>query len=382
MKIASLEARVIGNPWKNWVLVKIVTDDGVVGWGDATTPMTYKPVLGVIEEAAPLCVGKDPRRIESLWDSLFKTFYLPDDGTLLSALAGIETACWDILGKTLGAPLHQLLGGQVHPRIKAYANGWYNGPRDAAAFADKAAEVVALGYRALKFDPFGSAFQVLDPAERAKSLAIVRAVRDRVGDGVDLMIEVHDRLTAPEAIRVCHELEEFRPLWVEAPVWSVDTETLRAVAAAVTVRIVAGERLTNLGDFADLLATRRIDVVQPEYVELGGIHRLRQVAALAEAYQGMIAPHNARCPISTAVNVHVDAATRNVFIQETFDDFHVKWAKDLFDGIPRVVDGFLEVPSGNGIGVTVNEEFIARHPPGPRNYMNLFASGWEQRFTT
>src|SRR5690606_38654926 len=242
------------------------------------------------------------------------------------------------------ASLAQLLGGKVRDRVRAYANGWYNGPREPAAFAEKAAAVVALGYTALKFDPFGTAYRVLDRDERATSLAIVRAVREAVGDGVDLMIEMHDRLSTAEAIRVCRDLEPFDPLWVEAPVWSVDDGALAAVAGATPLRIVAGERFTNLTDFADLLATNRVDVVQPEYVELGGIHRLRQVAALAEARHAMIAPHNARCPLSTAVNVQVDAATRNVFIQETFDDFHVEWAKDLFTGIPRVVDGYFTVP--------------------------------------
>ena len=381
MKIASVETRVVGNPWKNWVLVKVVTDDGIVGWGDVTTPMTYRPVVGAIEEMRQLVLHRDPRRIEALWESLFTTLYLPDDGTLLSAMAGIETACWDILGKSLGVPLSQLLGGTVHDRIRAYANGWYNGPREAKAFADKAAEVVALGYTALKFDPFGSAYRVLDPAERRTSLTIAEAVRGAVGDDIDLMIEVHDRLTVPEAIAICHDLEPIAPLWVEAPVWSTDTGALAAVANATRLRIVAGERFTNLADFADLLATGRVDVVQPEYVELGGIHRLRQVAALAEARQAMIAPHNARCPLSTAVNVQVDAATRNVFIQETFDDFHVEWAKELFMGIPRVIDGYFVAGEGAGTGVSINEAFIDRHPPGERNYMNLFRSGWEQRFT-
>jgi galactonate dehydratase len=152
------------------------------------------------------------------------------------------------------------------------------------------------------------------------------------------------------------------------------------VAEATSLRIVAGERFTNLRDFADLLACGRIDVIQPEYVELGGIHRLRQVSAIAEAHQGMIAPHNARCPISTAVNVQVDTATRNVFIQETFDDFHVQWSRDLFDGIPRIENGGFVVSDAPGVGVTVNEELIDRYPPADRNYMNLFQSGWEQRF--
>lgn len=382
MKITAVEARVIGNPWKNWVLVKLSTDEGLTGWGDATTPMTYRPVVGAIEEIRSLCLGQNPLAIERLWEQLFTTFYLPDDGTILSAMAGIETACWDILGKSLGVPLHRLLGGAVHQRIKAYANGWYNGPRDTGAFAAKAAEVAARGYRALKLDPFGSAYRSLDPGERAKSLAITRAVRESVGEEVDIMIEVHDRLAPAEAVRICRELEEFRPLWVEAPVWSTDTAALAEVARATPLRIVAGERFTNLRDFAELLATGRMDIVQPEYVELGGIHRLRQVAAIAEAYQGMIAPHNARCPISTAVNVQVDAATRNVFIQETFDDFHVRWARDLFEGIPAITDGFFEVTEAPGIGVAINEALIERHKPGERNYMNLFRSGWEQRFTS
>lgn len=380
MKIINVEAKVIGNPWKNWVLVKLTTDEGLVGWGDATTPMTYRPVLGAIEHLRNLCIGADPRQIESLWETLFTTLYLPDDGTLLSAMAGIETACWDILGKSLNVPLHQLLGGRVRDSVRAYANGWYNGPRDPQVYADKAAEVVALGYTALKFDPFGAAYRILDPYERQKSLDIVRAIRDAVGDKVDIMIEVHDRLTTVEAIRICRELEEFHPLWVEAPVWSKDIAALLTVAEATALRIVAGERLTNLRDFADFLSTGRVDIIQPEYVELGGIHRLRQVAALAEAYQGMIAPHNARCPISTAVNVHVDAATRNVFIQETFDDFHIKWSRELFDGIPKLENGSLIVSDVPGIGVSINEDLIERHQPADRNYMNLFQGGWEQRF--
>jgi galactonate dehydratase len=381
MKIATIETRVIGNPWKNWVLVKLTTEDGLVGWGDATAPMALRPVLGALDEISALCIGRDARQIEGLWEMLFTTLYLPNDGTLLCAMAGITTACWDVLGRSLDVPLHQLLGGRVHERIKVYANGWYNGPRDPGAFADKAAEVAERGYRALKFDPFGSAYRALDPAERARSLDIVRAVRDRVGASVDILIEVHDRLTVPEAVRVCRELEEFSPLWVEAPVWSVAPAELTTVAAATPLRIVAGERFTNLGEFAELLASGRFDVVQPEYVELGGIHRLRQVAAIAEAHQATIAPHNARCPLSTAVNGHVDTATRNVFIQETFDEFHVPWARELFDGLPVIADGFLTVSDAPGLGVAVNEELINAHPPGKRNYMNLFSTGWEQRFT-
>lgn len=379
MKIADLQVRVVGNPWKNWVLVKILTDEGLVGWGDATTPMSYKPVVSALEEMRTFCIGKDPLRIEALWDEIYKTMYLPNDGTLLSALAGIETACWDVLGQALDVPLHQLFGGLVNSKIKAYANGWYTGPREKSAYAQKAAEVVERGYKALKLDPFGAAHRYLGPEERSVSLGIVRAIRETVGDNVDLMIEVHDRLTPVEAIRLCREVEEFSPLWIEAPVLSNDIRALETVAEATSLRIVAGERFTNLREFADLLSCNRIDVLQPEYVELGGLHRLRQVAGIAEAYQAMVAPHNARCPVSTAANVHFDAATRNVFIQETFDDYHVAWSRDVFEGVPAVVDGCFSPSTAPGLGVKVNEEFIERHPPGAANYINLFGEGWEQR---
>jgi galactonate dehydratase len=238
-------------------------------------------------------------------------------------MAAIETACWDILGKVLKAPIHQLLGGKVRDRIRAYANGWYKGPRDPAFFADRAAEVVAMGYTALKMDPFGANRGILRPEERRLSLAIVEAVRRSVGDDIDIIIEVHDRLTVPEAIQINRRLEEYDPLRIEAPVWFIDVGAVTAVAEASRLRIAVGGHATTLRWYADLLASGRIDLLEPEYVELGGLHRLRQVAALAEAYQAVLAPHNARCMLSTALNVQFDAATRNVFIQETFDDFHV-----------------------------------------------------------
>ena len=326
------------------MLVRVLTDEGLVGWGDATTPMTYKPVVAAIEEIGKLCVGRDPLQIERLWESLFTTLYLPDDGTLLSAIAGIETACWDMLGKSLGAPLHQLLGGRVHDRIKAYANGWYSGPRDESAFADKGGRSRRAGISRVEVRPLRIGLPRARPAGKDEEPRD-RARRARSGWR---RCRSDDRGARPaHSGRGDPHLPRTRgvPTALGRGAGLVHRHgALKTVAEATPLRIVAGERLTNLGDFADLLATRRMDIVQPEYVELGGMHRLRQVAALAEAYQGMIAPHNARCPISTAVNVQVDAATRNVFIQETFDDFHVSWAKDLFTGIPAVEDGTSRSP--------------------------------------
>lgn len=379
MKITDIEVFVVGNPWKNWVLVKLHTDEGIIGWGDATTGLSSMPVTAAVKELRRLCIGLDPCRIERLWDTVYKALYLPSNGILLSALAGVTTACWDVLGRSLGAPLHRLLGGKVHERVKAYANGWYTGAREPAAYGERAAEVVSRGYRALKFDPFGSAYRSLDAAERRKSVTLVAAVRKAVGNDVDLLIEAHDRFTVPEAIRIARELEEFDPAWIEAPVWSEDIAALSEVARSTRVRIVAGERFTTPRQFADLLQCGRFDVVQPEYVELGGIARLREVAAIADAYGACVAPHNARCPLSTAVNVGVLSTLRNAYVQECFDDFNEAWSRELFAGLPRVVDGYLAAGDGPGLGVEVNEAVFAAHPYSEHNFMNLFSAGWEKR---
>jgi galactonate dehydratase len=379
MKIQGIEAYVVGNPWKNWVLVKVTTDEGLHGWGDATCGLSSQPAVSAVREIRRMCLGRDPRDIEALWDAVHKGLYLTANGILLSALSGITTACWDILGKSLGAPLYTLLGGRMHESLRAYANGWYQGPREPAAFAERAAKVAAMGYTALKFDPFGSNYRFLDNRERKVSLDIVAAVREAVGTDVGLLIEAHDRFTVPEAIRLAGELEAFGCEWMEAPIWSEDIAGLRAVAAASRVRIVAGERFSTPRQFADLVGGGHFDVVQPEYVELGGIARLREAAAIADAHGVTVAPHNARCPLSTAVNVHVMTATRNFYIQESFDDFHVPWASDLFVGVPRVKDGRLTASTSPGLGVEVNEALFERHPYSEHHFMNLFAEGWEKR---
>jgi galactonate dehydratase len=382
VKIQSIEAYVVGNPWKNWVLVKVTTSEGTHGWGDATCGLSSQPAVAAVREIRRMCLGRDPRDIEAVWDTVHKGLYLSANGILLSALSGITTACWDILGKSLGVPLYTLFGGRLHDKLRAYANGWYQGERKPGAFAERAAKVAAMGYTALKFDPFGSNYRFLDNRERKLSLDIVAAVREAVGPDVGLLIEAHDRFTVPEAIRLAGELEPFACEWMEAPVWSEDIPGLRAVAAASRVRIVAGERFSTPRQFAELVAGGHFDVVQPEYVELGGIARLREAAAIADAHGVTVAPHNARCPLSTAVNVHVMTATRNFYIQESFDDFHVPWASDLFRGVPRVKGGMLSASSAPGLGVDVNESLFEQHPYSEHHFMNLFAEGWEKRNST
>ena len=375
MKIVDARTFVVGNPWKNWVFVQLHTDEGLVGTGEATGGLSTKPNEAAVHELKPLFLGQDPRDVGAIWDRMHKGLFLNQN----AAMAGIEMACWDILGQSLGAPVWRLLGGKLRPRLRAYANGWYRGPRDPQFFAERAAEVVGLGYTALKFDPFGSAYRFLDRAELRLSLAIVEAVREAVGDGVDLLIEGHDRFSVSTAIEVARALAPYEPFWFETPVMSTEVEALAEVARASPVRVVAGERFAAKGDFARLLETRTIDVIQPEILRCGGVSGLYKIAGMAEAYDAFVAPHNAQSPFTTVVNAHVGAALPNLLIQECFDDFLVPWSREIMGGTVRIVDGYIEVPDGPGFGVTLHEAEMAKYPYADRNFLRLFEGGWERR---
>lgn len=374
MRIDRVSTYVIGNPWKNWVIVKVDTDEGVSGLGECTS-ITSAPMVAEVQELSRFVMGLDPREPLRVADALEKGVFL----AAKQAACAIEIACWDILGKSLGASLWRLLGGRVRDRLRAYANGWYTCPREPNAFAEKAAEVVALGYTALKFDPFGTAYLELSRAEEKLSLAIVRAVREAVGDDVDLMIEGHDRFAAATAIRLGHALAEFRPRWFETPVFSRNIEATIAVARAIPVPVASGERLSCLSEFAALLGSGVIGIVQPETLRCGGISGVTRVAALARAHEAMVACHQAQSPLNTAVNAHLHCTMPHFLVQECFDDFLVPWWRDVFQGVPRVVNGYLEPSDAPGIGVEFDEEEAAKHPYGEDKTIRLFETGWETR---
>lgn len=375
MKITHLETFIVGNPWKNWVFVKVHTDEGLTGVGEATGGMSAKPGEAQLHELARFVIGEDPLQPERLWQKMYKGLFL---GVNI-AMNAIEIACWDILGKSLGAPVWKLLGGKQRPRLRVYANGWYQGPRDPGFFAEAAARVVEMGYTALKFDPFGAAYRYLSPEEERLSLRIVAAVRRAVGDDVDLCIEGHDRFSVSTAIRIGRALEEFHPLWFETPVMSTDIAATVEVARAIPVPVATGERFNRLAQFHDLLAHRVVDIVQPETLAIGGIGGARKAAALAEAAEAFVALHQAQSPLNTAVNAHIHASIPNFLIQECFDDFLVPWAREIMHGVPRVVDGHIEPSDAPGLGVELDEAEMSRHPYGADYFMRLFEDGWELR---
>jgi galactonate dehydratase len=375
MIVTEIKTFVVGNPWKNWVFLELHTDEGLVGHGEATGGLSTSPNVAQIEEVRSLVIGRDPTNVRALWEHLQKSLYFRHG----PALSGIEMACWDIIGQELDTPVSQLLGGRLAPRLRAYANGWYSGPRDPKGFAEGAGEVVGKGYTALKFDPFGHAYKTMSPPELRESLELVAAVREAVGEDVDIMIEAHDRFTVPMAVQIGRELARFSPFWLEAPVMSTDIAATIEVAKSQPLRVAAGERLGETVGFCELLHSRAIDIVQPEVLQCGGVHGLTAVAAIAEAYGGFIAPHNAQSPFTTVVNAHVAAASPSFLVQETFDDFLEPWSAEIMTGTCELRDGYLEVPAGPGFGVRFVHEAMAEHPYSPQNFLRLFAPGWERR---
>ena len=375
MKITELKTYIAGNPWKNWVFVKVCTDEGITGLGEATGGLSAKPGEAQVRELERFVIGEDPLQPERLWHKMYKGLFLGSN----VGMNAIEIACWDILGKSLNAPLWKLLGGKQRPSLRVYANGWYQGPRDPAFFAEAAARIKEMGYTALKFDPFGTAYRFFSPEEERLSLAIVRAVRNAVGDDVDLLIEGHDRFSVSSAIRVGKQLEEFHPLWFETPVMSTDIAATVEVARGIGVPVATGERFKSLGQVIELMSHRVIDIVQPETLSIGGISGARKAAAIVEAAEGFVALHQAQSPLNTAINTHLHASMPNFLIQECFDDFLVPWAFEIMHGVPRVKQGYLEPSDAPGIGVELDETELAKHPYGQDYFLRLFEDGWERR---
>ena len=377
MKIADVRIVVVGNPWKNWIFVVVETDEGLVGVGEATGGSETQPRVAAIEEVKHLVIGMDPRNIHEIFHKLYLTAFLKET----PAMAGIEMACWDILGKSLGVPVHTLHGGKVRDSVRVYANGWYSGERTPEGFAAKASEVVAKGYTALKFDPFGDAHMQLSRKETRETKALIGAVRDAVGDDVDILIEAHDRFSTYAAIEIGNWLKDYDVTWFETPVLSTDVSALVEVARRIPVRMIAGERMHAIHEFGEFLSHNVTDVINPEPLGVGGIWRSLQIAGIAEAHHAEIALHNAESPFKTMVALHIDAVTPNVFIQECFDDFLEPWVNDVLSGFHRVEDGHLSMPTAPGIGVTLNEEEAKKHPYGKSNFLRMFRPGWEKRDT-
>lgn len=384
MRITSVRPLVMGTPWRNLTFVVVTTDTGLTGVGEVRMVNHTEALLGYLREATPQHIlGADPFKIEDLVQRMFRRDYARASEIMMSAIAVIEIACWDIVGKALGVPVYQLLGGAVRDRIPAYANGWYTVERTPAEFHAAAQRVVAHGYRALKLDPFGAGHAELSRAERHSAIALVEAVRDAVGPDVAICIEMHGRFNPVTAIALMRELARFTPEWFEEPVPPDNTRSLQKVAqatASLGISIATGERLHTAYEFREIFEQQAADIIQPDITHFGGILATKKLAAWAETYDVLIAPHNVCGPVGTAAALHLAACTPNFKIQEHFNDFADAWVNDAAAGLPAVdpIDGCFALPDQPGLGVTLDEDFVAAHPR-QAVFFDLFTEDWQFR---
>ena len=383
MIITDIIPLVLGTPWRNLVFLKVETDEGLVGVSEGRNVNRTEAVLAYLHAAKRKYVqGSDPFEIERLVQRMFHGDFARIDDVAGMGIALVEIACWDIMGKALGLPVYRLLGGAVRDRIKAYANGWYTVERTPEEFHAAARRVVERGYLALKVDPFGAGFYEMERREKNLSISLIEAVRDAVGPDVDILIEMHGRFSPATAIDIARDLEQFRPEWVEEPVPPDNHEAMAKAAAKINLPVATGERIHTRYEVRRLLELNCIDVLQTDITHSCGLLEGKKMAALADAQYVTFAPHNVGGPVSTAACLQLAACTTNFKILEHFNDFVDAWVKQAAfgPGYPEVVDGYFPLPSGPGLGIELNEDFIREHPMSDVHF-DLFADNWHKRFT-
>ncbi len=373
MRIERIETLVCNARMRNWIFVKVVTDEpGLVGWGEATLEWHTRSVVGAIEDLATLLVGEDPRRIEHLWQMMWRQHFWHGSGIVrATAISGIDIALWDIMGKIHGVPCHQLWGGPVRDHVRLYCHlggghmeEFYETPVDQAdRFAELAQQAVAEGFTAFKAMavPPTMPLEGLAPVRAAERC--VAAMRDAVGEAVDIMVDCHARPSPTMGRQFAHALEPYGLFFLEEPCWPEALDGLRAIRQAVRTPIATGERLTSLYAFRDLFAAGACDVCQLDLTHCGGFTAARRIAALVEAHRLALAPHNPQGPVSTAATLELGFAEPSFTICESVHR-DVPWRDDVVQ-VSYQLDPSTRTVTPNrapGIGVTVNEEEIRKHP--------------------
>ncbi len=381
MKIARLETFLANAGLRNYLFVRLTTDTGLTGIGEASLEWQERAVEVLLNEwVASRIIGRDPFDIEAVVGGMIRDQY-QGGATIMTAISGAEIAMWDIVGKACGQPVYKLLGGQARPSLQAYANGWYGGCRTPQDFAARARAVAARGYSALKFDPFGTAWKNLVPQAEAEALAIIDAVAGAVGPAIGLIVEFHGRLATPDAIRFIHKLGAYNVLFCEEPVAPENVELLREVKAATNCRIATGERLYTVADFYRLAALRACDIVQMDVAHCGGLWVAKKIAAIAAAQDMGVSPHCSIGPVAFAAAIHFAYSTPNMLLQESFAEFDVDWRSDLVGGWNPLANGALALPQGPGLGIDIDEAAIAAHPYKPLSFPSLWDGEWTTDFT-
>ena len=370
MKIKDIQTLVVNAEMRNWIFVKVITDEGVYGWGEATVEWKTRAVVGAIDDIKPLLIGKDPRQIKQNYQIMTKHGFWKLGVIGMSAISGIEHALWDILGKSLNTPVWQLLGGKVRDKIKIYTHlgmgdmkAVYKDTMNVSGLTDHAQKLVDTGYTAVKvvFRPFTHYTVLSEDLKKVNHL--MGSLRDKVGDDIKIMVDFHGRCASGiSAIQYVKELEPYNPMFVEEPILPGDNSTLLQIKQSISCPLATGERLIGLQEFENIFHLRAIDIAQPDLNHCGGLLEAKSIAAAAAVANIGIAPHNPNGPIAGAAALHFAASTPNHIIQEVMDQ-SVAWYDDVISSTPIKRNGdSWEISNKPGLGIEVNENEAKKYP--------------------
>lgn len=373
MKIEKVQVWLVEGIKYNWTLLRITADNGLTGIGEATNWPGSPLVYHAAQHLGERIIGQDPRRVDFIWTKLYRDLnWLGPTGVMMCAMSGIDMALLDLKAKWLGVPMYELLGGAFRKDILLYANYWFTqGSHNPEDYARAARRVVAAGFTGLKFDPFAhtnylfgehlSSNLALTPQQEDLAYDVSKAVRDAVGPGVQIAIETHAMLSMPTAIRMAERLAPLNIMWYEEPAGPENANTLRYIRERTSVPICVGERHYSRWNFRPLLENHVVDYIMPDITRCGGPSELRRIAAQAETYNVLVAPHNPNGPLSTLASAHVCAAIPNFFRQEfMFTD--VPWRDEIITRPLPVSDGYLRLDDAPGLGVDLVDAVMEAHP--------------------
>lgn len=357
MKITRMETFYVQ---PHWLLLKISTDEGIVGWGEPVVEGRSQSVAAAVGEIGRYLIGQDPRRIEHHWQAIYRGTFYRGGPVLSSALSGIEQALWDITGKWLGQPVYQLLGGPTRERIRIY--GWIGGETPGEYVASAQARLEK-GFTALKMGILGQMLAVESMDRLEREVETFAAVREAVGPKVDVGIDFHGRVSPAMAVRLAKALEPYYPLFIEEPVLPENVDAMVTVARSTTIPIATGERLFTKWGFREVLEKQAAVVLQPDLSHAGGILECKKIAAMGECYYAAVAPHCPLGPVALAACLQLDACIPNFLVQE-----HVTLGEGILKQPFRMVDGHIPLPTAPGLGIEVDEEYLRA---------NLYDGSWD-----
>lgn len=361
MKVTAIKTFICNAFRTNFVFVKVETDSGLHGWGEATLEYKELTIQAAIHDLESYLIGKDPHNIEAFRHDCYRDAYWRGGPVLMSALAGVEMALWDIKGKALGVPCYQLLGGKVRDAVPIYVNGWFSPAKTPDEFAEKAKEVAAKKFLGCKWDPFGKAWQQISKHDLNSAMECIAKVAEVVGEDVQLLIEGHGRFDIPTAVKIGRRLEEFDIFWFEEPIPPDDKEGMKQVKDRVRVSIAAGERLYNRYEYRQFFELGCSDYIQPDISHAGGLFEMRMLGAEAEVRHIGFCPHNPSGPVANAATLQLAACVPNfVMLEMMMTD--VPYRAEICDEDLTIKAGKMVIPDRPGLGIDLNETELLKHP--------------------